>query len=94
MDGRNKSGHDVLVASGTSWDGDRAVGDDKDLEPNALARMPFGDAIHLLLHRAGVGVDVEGDGLGHRLKGRAFPGVVYALSATQKLPHSHPTFAL
>jgi hypothetical protein len=23
--------------------------------------MPFGDAIHLLLHRAGIGVDVEGD---------------------------------
>jgi len=24
--------------------------------------MPLGDAIHLLLHRAGIGVDVEGDG--------------------------------
>lgn len=26
-----------------------------------LARMPRGDAIRLLLHRAGIGVDAEGD---------------------------------
>ncbi len=43
---------------------DRAVADDKDLEINALERMPLGDAIQLLLHRAGIGVDVEGDVFG------------------------------
>ena len=35
---------------------DRAVADDKDLQP-----VPFGDAIDFLLHRAGVGVDVDRD---------------------------------
>ena len=39
----------------------------QDLEADALARMPLGDAIHLLLHRAGIGVDVEGDGLEQRV---------------------------
>ena len=48
-------------------DRDRAVGDDEDLEVDALERMPLGDAIHLLLHRAGVGVDVDGDGIGNAL---------------------------
>ena len=40
---------------------DRAVADDEDFERSALERMALGDAINLLLHRAGVGVDVEGD---------------------------------
>ncbi len=52
MDGRNKSGHDAVRAS---------------FDRGALERMAFGDAIHLLLHRAGVGVDVEGDGFGQRV---------------------------
>ena len=38
-----------------------AVADDEHLQRRALARMALGDAIHLLLHRAGIGVDVEGD---------------------------------
>ncbi len=46
---------------------DRAVADDQDFQRHALARMALGDAIHLLLHRAGVGVDVEGDGFGQRV---------------------------
>ena len=44
---------------------DRAVADDEDLERHALERVPLGNAIHLLLHRAGIGVDVEGDGFVH-----------------------------
>ena len=36
---------------------DRAVADDIDLQA-----VPFGDAIDFLLHRAGVGVDVDRDG--------------------------------
>ena len=36
----------------------------KTLSANTLERMSLGDAIHFLLHRAGVGVDVEGDGHG------------------------------
>ena len=42
-------------------DGDRAVGDDEDFELNAFERVALGDAIDFLLHRAGVGVDVDGD---------------------------------
>jgi hypothetical protein len=38
-----------------------AVADDQDLERHTLERVPLGDAINLLLHRAG-GVDVDGDG--------------------------------
>ena len=40
---------------------DGAVGDDEDFEGGALERVALGDAINLLLHRAGVGVDVDGD---------------------------------
>jgi hypothetical protein len=45
-----------------SRDRNRAVADDEDFERRALERMPLGHAIHLLLHRAGIGVDVNGDG--------------------------------
>ena len=47
VDGRNKSGHDDVRAS---------------FKRGALPRMALGDAINLLLHRAGVGVEGEGDG--------------------------------
>jgi hypothetical protein len=45
-----------------SRDRNRAVADDKDFQRRALERMPLGHAIHLLLHRAGIGVDVDRDG--------------------------------
>ena len=45
-----------------SRDGDRAVADDKDFQRRALEHMPLGDAIHLLLYRTGIGVDVDRDG--------------------------------
>ena len=45
-----------------SRDRDRAVADDKDFKLRALEHMPLGDAINLLLHRAGIGVDIDGDG--------------------------------
>ena len=48
---------DHLIAG----NGDGAVADDEDFERDTFERMALGDAIHLLLHRAGVGVDVEGD---------------------------------
>jgi three-Cys-motif partner protein len=32
---------------------------------NTLERLPLGHAINLLLHRAGIGIDVEGDGFCH-----------------------------
>jgi len=47
VDGRNKSGHDELRAR---------------FEIDAHERMALGDAIRLLLPRAGVGADEEGDG--------------------------------
>jgi hypothetical protein len=48
-----------------TWHCDGAVGDDEDFEGNALERMPLGNAINLLPHRAGVGVDVESYEGGH-----------------------------
>jgi hypothetical protein len=39
---------------------DGAAGDDVDFEGGALERVAFGDAINLLLHRAGVGVESYG----------------------------------
>ncbi len=45
-DGRNKSGHDDVRAH---------------FERHALPRVAIGDAINLLLHRTGVGVDLNCD---------------------------------
>jgi hypothetical protein len=51
--------HDTLDRIARHRDG--AVGDDEDFEGNAFERMALGDAINLLLHRAGIGVDLDGD---------------------------------
>ena len=42
---------------------DRAVGVDEDVEGGAIEGVALGDAINLLLHRACVGVDEDGDDL-------------------------------
>ncbi len=55
---------------------DGAVADDEDLQRHALERMPLDDAIHLLLHRAGIGVDEEGDGLEDRREERRSSSLV------------------
>jgi hypothetical protein len=41
---------------------DGTVGDNEDFEGGVLERVALGDAVNLLLHRAGVGVDVDGAG--------------------------------
>jgi hypothetical protein len=41
---------------------DRAVADDEDFEESAFERLALGDEIDLLLHRAGIGIDVDRDG--------------------------------
>ena len=40
---------------------DGAVADDEDFEGHTFERMPLGDAINLLLHRGGIGVDEDGN---------------------------------
>jgi hypothetical protein len=42
---------------------ERRVANDEHLQRRALARVSLGDATDVLLHRLGIGVDVEGDGL-------------------------------
>ena len=46
-----------------AWHGDGGVGHDVDFERGAFERMALGNAVNLLLYRAGVGVDVDRDWL-------------------------------
>ena len=59
-----------------SGNGDRAVGDDEDFQRDAFKRVPLGDAINLLLHRAGIGVDVDDNG---RSEASVMAGLVPAI---------------
>ena len=49
---------DQLIPGDSDW----TIADDKDFHRRALERMPLGDAIHFLLYRAGISVDVNGNG--------------------------------
>jgi hypothetical protein len=68
VDGRNRSGHRPLsltvaprALSSHRAARDRAVADDEDFEIGAFRRVALDDAVDILLHRAGIGVNVDCD---------------------------------